>query len=179
MLGPAAIRSLKRLVGAVALVALGACNGRSSLLTVGPGGAPGGGSSGGAGGGSGIPAPTGPDPLDAGRIDIHRLNNFEYDNTMKDLLGVDGMAQATFQPDEQGEFDNEADAFTVNDARYEAYFNNADAIGEEVFADTSPTGLLQTYVYGLVSPACTPRRRTRPAPRRSSPPLARRRGAVR
>jgi hypothetical protein len=75
---------------------------------------------------------------------------------MRDLLGVDGMAQATFQPDEQCQFDNCADAFTMNDARYELYFNNADRIGEEVFADPSPTGLLQRYVYGLVSPACTP-----------------------
>jgi hypothetical protein len=96
----------------------------------------------------------GPGPLDPGRIDIDRLNNYQYDNTMMDLLGVNGMAQATFQPDEEGEFDNDADAFTVNDSRYEQYFNNADMIGEEVFADTSPTGLLQKYVYGLVSPAC-------------------------
>jgi hypothetical protein len=163
---------LKRLVCAAALLALGACNARSNLLSARPGGdsgggpggdsseAPSGGSGGsggvGPGGGSGGTAPPGLGPLDSGRIDIHRLNNFEYDNTMKDLLGVDGMAQATFQPDEAGEFDNDADAFTMNDARYKAYFENAAAIGEEVFADTSPTGLLQTYVYGLVSPACTP-----------------------
>jgi hypothetical protein len=94
-------------------------------------------------------------PLDSGRISIHRLNNLEYDNTVMSLLGVNGMAQATFQPDEQGEFDNDADAFTMNDARYEQYFNNADMIGEQVFADTAATGLRQTYVYGLVTPACT------------------------
>ena len=94
--------------------------------------------------------------LDVGRVSIHRLNNLEYDNTMRDLLGVDGMAQKTFQPDEQGEFDNDADAFTMNDARYEQYFNSADTIGEAVFADTAATGLRQTYVYGLVTPACTP-----------------------
>jgi hypothetical protein len=95
-------------------------------------------------------------PLDVGRISIHRLNNLEYDNTVRDLLGVDGMAQKTFQPDEEGEFDNDADAFTMNDARYEQYFNSADTIGETVFADVTPTGLRQTYVYGLVTPACTP-----------------------
>jgi hypothetical protein len=153
-------------VGAAALVALGACNGARAPITT-----PTGGSTGGSGGGSGVgggggggggaggcpcPVPMGRGQLDPGRISVHRLNNFEYDNTMKDLLGVDGMAQATFQPDEEGEFDNEADAFTINDARYEQYFDNADAIGEEVFADASPTGLLQTYIYGLVSPPCTP-----------------------
>ncbi|HVU53198.1 MAG TPA: DUF1592 domain-containing protein [Polyangia bacterium] len=94
-------------------------------------------------------------PLDSGRVSIHRLNNLEYDNTVMTLLGVNGMAQATFQPDEQGEFDNDADAFTMNDARYEQYFNNADTIGETVFADTAATGLRQTYVYGLVTPPCT------------------------
>jgi hypothetical protein len=44
----------------------------------------------------------------------------------------------------------------MNDARYEQYFNSADALGETVFMDTSPTGLRQTYVYGLVSPPCSP-----------------------
>jgi uncharacterized protein DUF1592/uncharacterized protein DUF1588/uncharacterized protein DUF1595/uncharacterized protein DUF1585/uncharacterized protein DUF1587 len=93
---------------------------------------------------------------DVGRISIHRLNNLEYDNTMRDLVGVDAMAQKTFQSDETGEFDNDADAFTMNDARYEQYFNTADTIGETVFADTAATGLRQTYVYGLAMPACTP-----------------------
>jgi hypothetical protein len=165
--------SLHLLVGAVSL-ALGAmaCNGAISNEgggNGGPGPASGGGAStGGPGTGGGAvskPPPTGGGgsggasmggPLDSGRIDVHRLNNFEYDNTMRDLLGVDGMAQKTFQPDETGEFDNDADAFTMNDARYEQYFNNADTIGETVFADTTATGLRQTYVYGLVSPACTP-----------------------
>jgi hypothetical protein len=110
-------------------------------------GGPGGPGTGGAG-------PAG--PFDSGRIAIHRLNNLEYDNTVQDLLGVMGMARATFQPDEEGEFDNDADAFTMNDARYEQYFNSADAIGEQVFMDTTATGLRQTYVYGLVTPACTP-----------------------
>ena len=147
------IRSLERLVGAAALVALGACNGARAPITpppVDPGGQAGG------GGVCDCPVPTGSAPLDSGRIDIDRLNNYEYDNTIMDLLGVNGMAEATFQPDEEGEFDNDADAFTMNATRYEQYFNNADTIGEEVFADTSPTGLLQKYVYGLVSPACTP-----------------------
>jgi hypothetical protein len=75
---------------------------------------------------------------------------------MRDLLGVDGMAQATFEADPTCEFDNCADAFVMTDARYQQYFDNADRIGEEVFGDASATGLLQTYVYGLVTPACTP-----------------------
>jgi hypothetical protein len=87
---------------------------------------------------------------------VNRLNSLEYDNAVRDLLGVNAMAQQTFQADEKGTFDNDSDMFTVNDARYEQYFTTADTIGEAVFADTSPTGLRQTYVYGLVSPPCTP-----------------------
>jgi Protein of unknown function (DUF1592)/Protein of unknown function (DUF1588)/Protein of unknown function (DUF1595)/Protein of unknown function (DUF1587)/Protein of unknown function (DUF1585) len=154
-----------------ALVVLGAC-GKSELFSLRPDGAAGGPTGGqvGADGQVGTGGQVGPcicpppgvggsggeGAFDPGRIAIDRLNNYEYDNTMMDLLGVNGMAQATFPPDEECEFDNCADAFTMTDARYEQYFNNADMIGEEVFADTSPTGLLQKYVYGLVSPACTP-----------------------
>ena len=162
-----------QLLACAAALAMGAmaCNGAISDEGGGTGNGSGVGNNGGTsnpgtgGGATSNPPPTGMGgaggagqvgPLDVGRISIHRLNNLEYDNTMMDLLGVDGMAQKTFQPDEQGEFDNDADAFTMNDARYEQYFNNADAIGETVFADTTATGLRQTYVYGLVSPACTP-----------------------
>jgi hypothetical protein len=163
------------LMACAAALALGAmaCNGAISTPGGTPGGGPGSGSGSaasgvvpsgtggaiqmnqptGAGGAGGAPS-TG--PLDSGRLDIDRLNNLEYDNTIMALLGVDGMAQATFQPDEEGEFDNDSDAFTLNDARFEQYFNAADTIGETVFADTTPTGLRQTYVYGLVSPPCTP-----------------------
>jgi hypothetical protein len=82
-------------------------------------------------------------PLDVGRVAIHRLNNLEYDNTVRDLVGVDiKLAQTTFQPDEKGEFDNNADAFTINDARYEQYFNAADSIGEMVFANATLKGKL-------------------------------------
>ena len=160
--------SMPFLVVATALCAVG-CKGVISADT----GARGGAASGGAGGSNVTDPPVtgaagtviierpvtgaaGTGALDVGRVSIHRLNNFEYDNTVHDLLGVQGMARATFQPDEQGEFDNDADAFTINEARYQQYFDAADALAETVFADAAATGLRQTYVYGLVSPACTP-----------------------
>jgi hypothetical protein len=143
------------LAGAALALALTGCNGSISPLGAemaggtGTGGTTTGaaGTTGGGGGAVGT---------DVGSIAIHRLNNLEYDNTMKDLVGVDAMAQKTFQSDEKDEFDNNAALFTMNDARYEQYFTTADTIGETVFADTTPTGLRQTYVYGLVTPACTP-----------------------
>jgi hypothetical protein len=107
------------------------------------------GTNGAAGTGGGIVPPGGTDP---GRISIHRLNNLEYDNTIRDLLGTPGMAQMTFQPDEQGEFDNTADAFTMNDARYEQYFNAADALGETVFANAALKAKIVTC-----TPSATPK----------------------
>jgi hypothetical protein len=137
------------LFGVGAVLGAMACNGAISEEGA---GTPGGGGTGGsiiskppvAGAGGAV-------VLDVGRVSIHRLNNLEYDNTMRDLVGVDAMAQKTFQPNEMGEFDNDADSFTMNDARYEQYFTSADTIGEAVFASPS---LEQTYVLGLVTPAC-------------------------
>ena len=74
---------------------------------------------------------------DPGRVSIHRLNSLEYDNTVRDLLGLDAHARATFISDEQGTFDNDADAFTMNDARYEQYFDSADALAEAAAADVN------------------------------------------
>jgi hypothetical protein len=73
---------------------------------------------------------------DVGRVPMHRLNNTEYDNTMRDLLGVSSTPGAAFIADEKllG-FDNIASALGMTDAQYEQYFNSADKLVEEAFAD--------------------------------------------
>ena len=92
-------------------------------------------------GGTGPTAGSGPsaagDPAaDVNRVPIHRLNNAEYDNTVSDLLGVSSKAGTAFIDDEKlFGFDNIAAAFGMSDARYEEYFNAADALVEEAFAD--------------------------------------------
>lgn len=81
----------------------------------------------------GAAAPT----LDPGTIAAHRLNAFEYDNTVNDLLGLQQKtAETSFVADEVGGngFDNEADVLTMTDAEFTQYFNAADALGEQVFA---------------------------------------------
>jgi hypothetical protein len=137
------ILSLRGLLACGLALGLGACNGTipgdvppsNGGAGVGPG-------PGGSGGGAGS---IGGGPLDSGRVAVHRLNNLEYDNTIRDLVGVTGnLAQMTFQPDEKGEFDNAAEAFTINDARYEQYFNTADTIGEMVFASAALKGKILT-----------------------------------
>jgi hypothetical protein len=96
--------------------------------------------------------------VDPGRVSIHRLNNTEYDNTIRDLLGVDGhLARQTFQPDEEGEFDNDADAFTINDARYEQYFDAAETLTGQVFADAALRARLVTCTPADAADAACPR----------------------
>jgi Protein of unknown function (DUF1592)/Protein of unknown function (DUF1588)/Protein of unknown function (DUF1595)/Protein of unknown function (DUF1587)/Protein of unknown function (DUF1585) len=163
--------------GFAAALGLGACNGDIGGGGVGSGGGTNGGNAGvngGAGfgmqtggipGGGGMMATGNPPggstgtntgPLDSGRVSIHRLNNLEYDNTIRDLVGVTGnIAQTTFQPDEKGEFDNTADAFTINDARYEQYFNTADSIGEMIFASAALKAKILTCAPTAATDACT------------------------
>jgi len=76
-------------------------------------------------------------PLNPGSVAMHRMNAFEYDNTVNDLLGIQQtVAESTFIADEVGGngFDNEADVLTMTDAEFTQYFNAADALGEQVFA---------------------------------------------
>jgi hypothetical protein len=79
-------------------------------------------------GGTGVP--------DVNRVGIHRLNNSEYDNTVRDLLGVSATPADTFIADEKAlGFDNIAAALGMTDAQYEQYFDAAASLTDAVFAD--------------------------------------------
>jgi hypothetical protein len=88
-------------------------------------------------------APVAPPPAavadaarDVNRVDLHRLNNSEYHNTMRDLLGVNNTPAASFIGDEKAHgFDNIAAALGMTDAQYEQYWNAADTLIEATFAD--------------------------------------------
>ncbi|HTA18712.1 MAG TPA: DUF1592 domain-containing protein, partial [Polyangia bacterium] len=74
--------------------------------------------------------------LDPGTRLMRPLTNLEYDDTVRDLLGVVAGARATFQGDEiTGDFDVIADGKTFNDARTEQYFDSAEAVAAAAFAD--------------------------------------------
>ena len=86
--------------------------------------------------GSGGSQAGGAAPADVNRVAIHRLNNAEYDNTMSDLLGVESKVATTFIDDEKlFGFDTIAAAFGMSDARFEEYFNAADTLVEQAFAN--------------------------------------------
>jgi hypothetical protein len=53
-----------------------------------------------------------------------RLSNAQYDNAVKELLGVTGQAEATFPADS-----------LMGDTHFAQYFDAADAVGEQVFAN--------------------------------------------
>jgi mono/diheme cytochrome c family protein len=64
-----------------------------------------------------------PDP---GRVTAHRLNRVEYDNTVRDLLGVDIHPSADFPQDDSGYgFDNIGDVLTLSPILMERYMNAA------------------------------------------------------
>jgi hypothetical protein len=71
-------------------------------------------------------------------VAIHRLNNREYDNTIRDLLGVTASAAKGFINDETVlGFDNIADGLGMTPAQYEQYFNAADTVVDQAFADAN------------------------------------------
>src|SRR6187402_997366 len=75
--------------------------------------------------------------VDPGRVGIHRLNNTEYNNTVRDLLGT-ALAPASKWLAEEGlHFDNTATALGMTPGQYEAYMQAASDLMTEALA--SPT----------------------------------------
>ena len=80
--------------------------------------------------------PADPGVVDVNRVPIHRLNNTEYDNSMREVLGVTSRPGTAFIADETlFGFDNIAAAAGMSDARFEQYFETAEALVDEAFAD--------------------------------------------
>ena len=77
--------------------------------------------------------PGNPDP---GRVTIRRLNRVEYQNTIRDLVGVNFDAPGIFPPEDTGHgFDNLADVLTLSPMLLEKYVDAA----EKIVAQTVPT----------------------------------------
>ena len=102
-----------------------------------------------------------PDP---GRVTLRRLNRFEYDRTIRDLVGVDIPLAADFPSDDVGEgFDNIGDVLTISTLLMEKYLDAAERIaetaivvprrqtvrfdGEELKADSGVSGDVERVLY--------------------------------
>ena len=85
-----------------------------------------------------------------GRISIHRLNRFEYTNTIRDLLALEIDGTALLPADESAHgFDNMADVLTVSPGLLERYVLVAKKVSGLAFGDPSSlTGM--TYTIPIV-----------------------------
>jgi len=77
--------------------------------------------------------------VDPGRVTIHRLNNLEFNNTVRDLLGDTTQPASKFPPDTGGaNFDNNADVLGMNPLLFESLESATDALANAAVASGSP-----------------------------------------
>lgn len=89
--------------------------------------------------------PSQPDP---GRITLRRLNRVEYQNTIRDLMGVDFDAEIEFPADDSGHgFDNIADVLTVSPMLLEKYLDAAQTIVNEAVPQ-EPLVVAENWLWG-------------------------------
>ncbi|MBX3444141.1 MAG: DUF1592 domain-containing protein [Planctomyces sp.] len=81
-----------------------------------------------------------------GRVTLRRLNRAEYNNTVRDLLGVRFRPADDFPSDDVGNgFDNIADVLTLPPVLMEKYLTAAERIADDVFASEELRGRLLTH----------------------------------
>ena len=84
-------------------------------------------------------------PIDPGHVAVHRLNTFEYNATVGDVLGTKVQpANAGWRGGELGGFDNMASVLGVDADQYQRYFDAAEAITNDVFANNDARARIVT-----------------------------------
>src|SRR5437763_2821746 len=80
------------------------------------------------------------DPPNPGRVTMRRLNRAEYNNTVRDLLGVDFHPADNFPDDDVGYgFDNIGDVLSLSPLLLEKYLTAADDVVAKAFAPEMET----------------------------------------
>jgi mono/diheme cytochrome c family protein len=78
-------------------------------------------------------------PTDPGRVTAHRLNRYEYNNTVRDLLGLDLQASDDFPVDPYGYgFDNIGDVLSLSPVLTEKYLKAAEHIANIAIPSLEP-----------------------------------------
>ena len=101
-----------------------------------------------------------PDP---GRVTLRRLNRSEYNNTVRDLIGLDLQPAADFPGDDVGYgFDNIGDVLSLSPVLMERYLDAAQAIAEQAMPLTPAKPIVRTMYSKYCEPAApsTPMRGT-------------------
>ena len=98
-----------------------------------------------------------PDP---GRVTARRLNRVEYNNTVRDLTGVDFKPAADFPPDDSGYgFDNNGDVLSLSPVLMEKYLAAAEKIARQaIVADPPPKPTREKLEHTPVAPEESPAR---------------------
>ncbi len=87
---------------------------------------------------TGIPDPTACDAPPAPRAPLRRITRFEYNNTVRDLLGIDSRPADALPGEELGSgFGNDADALGVSRLLIDGYRSVARDIAQQVTANTA------------------------------------------
>ncbi|HTM49072.1 MAG TPA: DUF1592 domain-containing protein [Bryobacteraceae bacterium] len=94
---------------------------------------------------------TKPDP---GRVTAHRLNRVEYNNSIRDLLGVDFHPADDFPADDAGYgFDNIGDVLSLSPVLMEKYLSAAEKISRRaIFGDPAIKPTAQRYKAEVLKP---------------------------
>ncbi len=91
---------------------------------------------------------------DPGRVTIRRLNRAEYNNTIRDLVGVDFDPAKDFPSDDVGYgFDNIGDVLSVQPLLVEKYLNAAEQIAERAIPTSAPDALDKTLTGQQLKPS--------------------------
>ena len=84
---------------------------------------------------------------DPGRVTVRRLNRVEYNNTIRDLLGIDFSPADDFPSDDVGYgFDNIGDVLSVSPLLMEKYLDAAEKISEKVITSADPSKSKKTRI---------------------------------
>ncbi|HZL37692.1 MAG TPA: DUF1592 domain-containing protein [Tepidisphaeraceae bacterium] len=96
-----------------------------------------------------------PDP---GQVTIRRLNRTEYNNTIRDLVGVDFKPAEDFPSDDIGQgFDNIGDVLSISPVLMERYLAAADAVMRRAIPDQLPKPMVHRVGPLFLKPNLRPR----------------------
>ena len=127
------------------------------------GGTTGGGGNGGGGKGAGGATGTGgmmtlpPGAIAPGRVTIRRLNRLEYDNTIRDLIGLDLKPASSFEfiEDEYGDgFNNDADELVTPPITIEKYLTAAQSVIDKALDPANAAARTRIMVCAAPDAAC-------------------------
>ncbi len=91
---------------------------------------------------------------DVGTKAIHRLSNYQYDNTVRDLLGTTLRLGDGFVHEEAEGFDNIAASLSMSPRQLDDYFRAAGELAGEAFANPEQRALIFTCTPDAVDQSC-------------------------